>query len=87
MLIDYASTKGAITSMIRSLAKPLLKKGIRINDVAPGAIWTPFIISTFSKEKIIELGGLVPIERIGQPCEVATSFVFLASEDSSYFTE
>lgn len=86
MLIDYASTKGAITAMIRSLAKPLLKKGIRINGVAPGPIWTPFITSTFPDDAIKELGASVPMERIGQPSEVAPSFVFLASDDSSYFT-
>ena len=85
MLIDYASTKGAITAMIRSLAKPLLKKGIRINGVAPGPIWTPLITSTFPVDAIKELGGSVPMGRVGQPCEVATSYVFLASEDSSYF--
>lgn len=86
MLIDYASTKGAIVAMIRSLAIPLLKKGIRINGVAPGPIWTPFITSTFPFDDIKELGGTVPMERIGQPCEVATSYVFLASDDASYFT-
>lgn len=86
MLIDYASTKGAINGMIRSLAKPLLEKGIRINGVAPGPIWTPFITYTFPEPAIKELGPGVPMGRIGQPSEVAPSYVFLASDDATYFT-
>lgn len=86
MLIDYSSTKGAITTLIRSLAKPLAEKGIRVNGVAPGPIWTPFLTATFPKEAVMGVAADLPMERIGQPCECATAFVFLASDDASYFT-
>lgn len=85
-LIDYASTKGAILSFTRSLSANLAEKGIRVNAVAPGPIWTPLIASTFSKKKISEFGSDTPMKRAGKPNEVATSFLFLASEDSSYIT-
>ncbi|MBT0813085.1 SDR family oxidoreductase [Litoribacter ruber] len=85
-LIDYASTKGAIVSFTRSLAKNLASKGIRVNGVAPGPIWTPLIPATFSKEHVDEFGTDVPLGRPGEPVEVAPSYVFLASEDSSYMT-
>ncbi len=85
-LIDYSSTKGAIVSFTRSLSKNLASKKIRVNAVAPGPIWTPLIPSTFPKEKIESFGKDVPLERPGQPEEVAPCFVFLASEDSSYMT-
>jgi NAD(P)-dependent dehydrogenase (short-subunit alcohol dehydrogenase family) len=84
-LLDYASTKGAITAFTRSLALSLVEKGIRVNGVAPGPIWTPLIPSTFPKEKIEKFGEDTPMKRPGQPEEVAPSFVFLASDDSSYF--
>ena len=86
MLIDYSCTKGAITTFIRSLAKPLSEKGIRINGVAPGPIWTPFLTATFPKEAVMGVAADLPMKRIGQPCECATAFVFLASDDASYFT-
>jgi len=85
-LIDYASTKGAIVSFTRSLAENLAKKGIRVNTVSPGPIWTPLIYSTFSRSKLAKFGKDTPIGRPGQPYEVATGFLFLASNDSSYIT-
>ncbi len=84
-LLSYSTTKGAILAFTRSLAQSLLKKGIRVNGVAPGPIWTPFIPDAMSAEQVEGFGGQVPMKRPGQPVEVATSFVFLASEDSSYF--
>lgn len=84
--IDYAATNGAIASFTRSLAKNVADKKIRVNGVAPGPIWTPLIPSTFEKEEVEKFGRNVPMERPGQPCEVATSYVFLASEDASYMT-
>ncbi|WP_102126990.1 SDR family oxidoreductase [Deinococcus planocerae] len=85
-LVDYASTKGAITSFTRSLSMQLVEKGIRVNGVAPGPIWTPLIPSTFPPEKVETFGADVPMARPGQPAEVATCFVFLASDDSSYIS-
>lgn len=84
-LVDYTSTKGAIIAFTRSIALQLAEKGIRVNAVAPGPIWTPLIPSTMHKG-LDEFGQEVPMKRAGQPAEVAPSFVFLASEDSSYFT-
>ncbi|HYG40187.1 MAG TPA: SDR family oxidoreductase [Cytophagales bacterium] len=85
-LLDYSSTKGAITSFTRSLSINLAKKGIRVNGVSPGPIWTPLIPSTFDKEKVASFGTNVPLGRAGQPSEVAPCFVFLASDDASYIT-
>lgn len=85
-LIDYASTKGAIVSFTRSLAHSLVEKGIRVNAVAPGPIWTPLIASTFPPDKVAKFGSDVPMGRAGEPEEVAPSYVFLASDDSSYIT-
>ncbi|MGI2908588.1 SDR family oxidoreductase [Tolypothrix sp. VBCCA 56010] len=85
-LLDYSSTKGAIVAFTRSLSQSLLKKKIRVNAVAPGPIWTPLIPSTFPDEKVETFGKQVPMERPGQPEEVAPSYVFLASDDGSYFT-
>jgi len=85
-LLDYSSTKGAITSFTRSLSGNLAQKGIRVNGVAPGPIWTPLIPSTFDEEKVASFGSNVPLGRAGQPSEVAPCFVFLASDDASYFT-
>jgi NAD(P)-dependent dehydrogenase (short-subunit alcohol dehydrogenase family) len=83
-LIDYSSTKGAIVAFTRSLSQSLIEKGIRVNGVAPGPIWTPLITSTFDRERIEKHGSSVPMHRAGQPEEVAPCYVFLASEDSSY---
>ncbi len=85
-LLDYSATKGAIVSFTRSLAHALMKKGIRVNAVAPGPIWTPLIPATFPGEKVETFGSDSPMGRAGQPSEVAPCFVFLASNDSSYIT-
>jgi NAD(P)-dependent dehydrogenase (short-subunit alcohol dehydrogenase family) len=85
-LIDYASTKGAIVSFTRSLAGNLVKRKIRVNGVAPGPIWTPLIASTFKPDKVAVFGSDVPMERAGEPAEVAPSYLFLACDDSSYIT-
>jgi NAD(P)-dependent dehydrogenase (short-subunit alcohol dehydrogenase family) len=85
-LLDYSTTKGAIVSFTRSLAHSLVDKGIRVNGVAPGPIWTPLIPATFPGEKVEKFGSDVPLGRAGQPSEVGPCFVFLASEDASYIT-
>jgi len=85
-LIDYSSTKGAITSFTRSLATNLAKAGIRVNAVAPGPVWTPLIVSTFDEEKIKSFGSETAMERAGQPSELGPSYVFLASDDASFIT-
>ena len=85
-LVDYASTKGAIAAFTRSLSGQLAEKGIRVNAVAPGPIWTPLIPATFEAEKVAEFGTNVPLGRAGQPNEVAPAFLFLACDDASYFT-
>jgi len=85
-LLDYSSTKGAIVSFTRSLSKNLAEKGIRVNGVAPGPIWTPLIPATFSAEKVAKFGKTQPLGRAGQPSEVGPSYVFLASEDASYIS-
>jgi NAD(P)-dependent dehydrogenase (short-subunit alcohol dehydrogenase family) len=83
-LLDYSSTKGAIVAFTRSLSQSLIDKGIRVNGVAPGPVWTPLIPSTFDAEKVASFGEKAPMSRAGQPEEIAPSFVFLASDDSSY---
>lgn len=85
-LVDYSSTKGAVTSFTRSLALNLADKKIRVNQVAPGPIWTPLIVSTFSKEKVGVFGKDTPLKRPGQPVELTESYVFLASDASTYMT-
>ena len=85
-LLDYSSTKGAIVSFTRSLSANLAEKKIRVNGVAPGPIWTPLIDATFSAKKIRGFGKSTPMKRVGQPEEVAPSYVFLASSDASYMT-
>jgi NAD(P)-dependent dehydrogenase (short-subunit alcohol dehydrogenase family) len=86
LLLDYSSTKGAIVSFTRSLSQSLVGRGIRVNGVAPGPIWTPLIPATFPPYKVEQFGKNVPMKRAGQPEEVAPSYVFLASDDSSYMT-
>jgi NAD(P)-dependent dehydrogenase (short-subunit alcohol dehydrogenase family) len=85
-LIDYASTKGAIVSFTRSLSANLVDKKIRVNAVAPGPIWTPLIVSTFSPDKVAKHGSDVPMKRAGEPSEVAPCYLFLACDDSTYIT-
>lgn len=85
-LLDYSATKGAIVSLTRSLAINLVKKGIRVNGVAPGPIWTPLIPSSFDKKKLKKFGKNVPMQRMGQPEEIAPAYLFLASSLSSYMT-
>lgn len=85
-LIDYASTKGAIVSMVRSLAAYFSDKGIRVNGVAPGPVWTPLIPSTFSAKEVATFGSDTPLKRAADPVEIAYAYVFLASDDASYIT-
>ncbi|WP_426990954.1 SDR family oxidoreductase [Cupriavidus sp. 30B13] len=85
-LLDYAATKGAIVAFTRSLAGQVVEKGIRVNGVAPGPIWTPLIPSTFSAEEVARFGTQTPMGRPGQPDEVAGAYVFLASRAASYIT-
>ncbi len=87
-LMDYAATKGAILSFTRALAKNLMSndKGIRVNGVAPGPIWTPLIVASFTPDEIEEFGKSSPMGRAGQPNEVAPAYLYLASDDASYVT-
>ena len=85
-LLDYSSTKGAIVAFTRSLSEQLAEKGIRVNGVAPGPIWTPLIPSTFDEDKVKSFGENVPMKRPGEPNEVAPCYLFLACEDSSYMS-
>jgi NAD(P)-dependent dehydrogenase (short-subunit alcohol dehydrogenase family) len=86
MLMDYSSTKGAIVSFTRSLSQSLVKKGIRVNAVAPGPVWTPLIPSSFGNEKVGKFGKDVPMERPAQPVEIAPCYVFLASREGAFIT-
>lgn len=83
-LIDYTATKGAIQGFMRSMAMSLVERGIRVNAVAPGPVWTPLIPSTMDEEKVEGFGEQVPMKRAGQPSEMAPAYVYLASEESSY---
>jgi len=85
-LIDYSSTKGAITAFTRSLSMNLASRGIRVNAVAPGPIWTPLIPSTFDEDTVAHFGASTPMGRPGQPEEVAPAYVYLACSDSSYMS-
>ena len=85
-LLAYAATKGAIVTFTKALAKETIKKGIRVNGVAPGPIWTPLIPSTMPEQKVEQFGQTTPMERAGQPAELAPVYVFLASRDASYIT-
>jgi NAD(P)-dependent dehydrogenase (short-subunit alcohol dehydrogenase family) len=85
-LLDYSATKGAILAMTFSFAQAVAERGIRVNAVAPGPIWTPLIPATFPAEKVEKFGQDTLLKRAGQPSEVAPAYVFLASEDASYIT-
>jgi NAD(P)-dependent dehydrogenase (short-subunit alcohol dehydrogenase family) len=85
-LLDYSATKGAIVSFTRSLSQSLVKKGIRVNAVAPGPVWTPLIPSSFKEEKVSNFGKDVPMERPAQPVEIAPCYVFLASREGTFIT-
>ena len=85
-LIAYSTTRGAMLAFSRSIALNLVDKGIRVNTVAPGPIWTPFIPGTMPAEGVEGFGGQVPMGRAGQPWEVATAYLFFASSDGSYYT-
>ncbi len=85
-LIDYASTKGAIVAFTRSMAKSLSERKIRVNAVAPGPVWTPLIPASFDEDHVAEFGAKTPFSRPGEPDEIGPSYVFLASNDSSYMT-
>ena len=85
-LMDYSSTKGAIVSFTRSLSQSLAKKGIRVNAVAPGPVWTPLIVASFEDEKVAKFGTDIPMGRPAQPVEIATCYVFLASREGAFLT-
>jgi NAD(P)-dependent dehydrogenase (short-subunit alcohol dehydrogenase family) len=85
-LLDYSATKGAIVAFTRSLALSLVDRGIRVNAVAPGPVWTPLIPASFKPKKVRTFGSDVPMGRAGQPEEIAPCYVFLASGDASYMT-
>ena len=85
-LLDYASTKAAIVNFTKNLAQELAERGIRVNSVAPGPVWTPLIPATMDPEKVDQFGQQTPIGRAGQPAELAPAFVFFASQESSYVT-
>ncbi len=85
-LLDYSATKGAIVAFTRSLSQQLAEKGIYVNAVAPGPVWTPLIPSTFTAEQVAKFGEKVPLGRPGQPDEIAPAYVYLACDDASYMT-
>lgn len=82
-LIDYSATKGAVVSFTRSMALSLMEMGVRVNAVAPGPVWTPLIVSSFSPEKVQTFGSTSPMQRAAQPYELAPAYVFLGCDDAS----
>lgn len=85
-LLDYATSKAAILNFTKGLAQELGPKGIRVNAVAPGPVWTPLIPATMPADKVDQFGADTPLGRAGQPAELAPLYVFLASDDSTYVT-
>jgi NAD(P)-dependent dehydrogenase (short-subunit alcohol dehydrogenase family) len=85
-LLDYSATKGAVVSFTRSLSANLMSKGIRVNAVAPGPVWTPLIVSSFPPDKVASFGTDSPMGRPAQPAELAPAYVFLASDEASYIS-
>lgn len=85
-LLDYAATKGAIVSLVRSLSQNLAADGIRVNAVAPGPVWSPLVLTSFDKEKLDSFGDSQPLGYAAQPVEIAPAFVFLASSDAQYMS-
>ena len=85
-MIDYSATNGAVTSLVRALARSLVERGIRVNGVAPGPVWTPLLPASFDAEKVEDFGTQTPMNRIGQPEEIAPAYVYLAARDSSFVT-
>ena len=85
-LMDYSATKGAIVAFTRSLSQAVAKKGIRVNAVAPGPVWTPLIPASFDDEKVAKFGQDIPLGRPAQPIEIAPCYVFLASKESAFIT-
>ncbi len=85
-LLDYSATKGALVSFTRALSNAIIDRGIRVNAVAPGPIWTPLIAASFRPEDVETFGADTPMKRPGQPYEVAAAVVFLASDDASYIS-
>jgi NAD(P)-dependent dehydrogenase (short-subunit alcohol dehydrogenase family) len=83
-ILDYAATKGAIVTYTKGLAQHLIERGIRVNCVAPGPVWTPLVVQSFDPEKNAMFGRNSPMERPAQPAELAPAFVFLASDESRY---
>ena len=84
--LDYAATKGAVVAFTRALANQQVPKRIRVNAVAPGAVWTPLIVTSLNEESQKRLASWSPMNRIGQPSEIAPCYVFLASEENSFMT-
>jgi NAD(P)-dependent dehydrogenase (short-subunit alcohol dehydrogenase family) len=83
-ILDYAATKGAIVTFTKGLSHELIKRGIRVNSIAPGPVWTPLIPQSFGEEKVKHFGESSPMKRPAQPAELAPAFVFLASDESRY---
>jgi NAD(P)-dependent dehydrogenase (short-subunit alcohol dehydrogenase family) len=85
-LLDYSATKGAVVAFTRSLAQNVAKQKIRVNGVAPGPVWTPLVVNSFSAEHLAKFGKDTPLGRAGYPFELGPAYIYLASEDSSYVT-
>ncbi len=85
-ILDYAATKGAIVTFTKGLAKSLIERGIRVNAVAPGPVWTPLIAQSYPQEKVAQFGKQSPMQRPAQPAELAPAYVFLASDEARYIT-